>query len=652
MRSGPATALLLAALLVAFTPTTASAHAGLVNSDPTPGAALGGAPTAVQLSFSEQPEAALSSISVTDVKGVAYQSGPPARAAGDPRSLVEPLRPLGRGVYTVNWRVDSAVDGHATSGGYTFGVGVPPGAVPATSTNTKAVSSLLEVVARWTLLVGLAVLLGVGVAGAARFGGEAGTDVVLGGSGWLFALIGLLLLGDAQRQSANSSVSALLHTPVGHALIWRGLALAVAGGALVIARRVPRGRRLAFFATALAALAAIIVHVANGHAGAGSWTHAITVTAQVAHFAAAGVWFGGLAALLLGLRGAPSPAKAAAVRRYAVIAAVSLFVVLTTGIVRAISALDSVGELVSTSYGRIVLLKLALVALIAVLGLRNRRVGVPAAAENLRPLLRVSSAELTLATGALVAAALLGTLAPPAAQKTTGLRGLTATGSDLATTVRVRLSAVSDQPGPNRFTVHIEDYDSGAAIRAAAVGLTFTPLDDPGVVPTTLPLSSGRNGDYIGAGAGLPFDGRWRVGVEIQRANQAFEVPLELNLPGAPQQQSIERIPGQDPKYTNLDGNLAFVRISPHPERAGPSEIRVTCYTANLGDVTPIDQLVVTAASRGGSAAQAPVRRLGAGSFMAIVNLAPGSNTIAVTARMSGGTRLHSNFDLKLPDGA
>ena len=48
--------------------------------------------------------------------------------------------------------------------------------------------------------------------------------MLLAGCGWVLAAIGLVLLADAQRRNAGSSLGALLRSPVGHALIWRGVA--------------------------------------------------------------------------------------------------------------------------------------------------------------------------------------------------------------------------------------------------------------------------------------------------------------------------------------------------------------------------------------------------------------------------------------------
>src|SRR5205085_6927609 len=136
---------------------------------------------------------------------------------------------------------------------------------------------------------------------------------------------------------------------------------------------------------------------------------------QAAHFAVAGVWIGGLAALLIGIRGAPSAEKAAAIRRFSIIAAAGLALVVVTGIVRAISELRGWDELVTTGYGRAVLAKLLLVGMIAAVAARNRRSAVPSVGTDVTPLRRGARVEPTLAAAALWVAALLGTLAPPLA---------------------------------------------------------------------------------------------------------------------------------------------------------------------------------------------------------------------------------------------
>jgi copper transport protein len=647
---GRAAALALAALVLGLTASDADAHAWLVSSDPAANAALGDTPSAISLSFSERPDPSLSSVTVVDHKGVAYQLGPPSPARGDPLSLIVPLRPLPVGVYTVHWRVDAALDGHVTTGIYGFGVRVLPTAASSVATSvTRPVSTVLELIARAMLLIGLVVLVGAATAGAAGFGGPERRNLSLAAGGWLLSLAGLVALVEAERRNAQVSLGTLLDASVGRALIWRAASLAVAGVALLIAVRWASARRAALAAAALAAVGTIVVHVANGHAAAaGSWPSGLTVSAQAIHFAVAAVWAGGLAALIagIGVRSRPSAHDLVAIRRFSTIAAAGLLVVVATGIVRAFSELRTWGELFSTGYGRAVLAKLALAGIIAVLAARNRLRSVPAAAGDVRPLRRTSAGELSFAAAALVVAALLGTLAPPGSGTSTGLQGLFATGADAGHTVRVRVSTVSDEPGPNRFTVAVDDFGSGAPIRDAGVSLGFTPLDDPGVPPSALRLSEGRSGAYVGSGANLTFDGRWGVTVQVTRGGHVIDVPLELDPIGAPQQISIERIPGQYPKFTKLVGDLGIVRISPHPDRSGQSAVFVNFYTVALGDPDPIASVVVTAATAHGPARQVPVRRLDASTFVSAVHLAPGHDQIAVVAHTVSRLRLRSVFDL------
>jgi copper transport protein len=648
VRRLPAAALLVAALSFGICAEDASAHAGLVSSDPAAGAELGAAPSAVELTFSEQPEPSLTEIEVLDEDGTPVQSGQPS-SAGDPLTLGVPVPRLGRGVYTVDYRSVSAVDGHATSGTFAFGVRESPGGVAtAVTSTTTSDTAALEVVARWLLLLGLVVLLGAAVAGAAAFGGRDGTDLRLAVGGWLVAIAGLVLLAVAQRRTAGSSLGDLFDTPVGDALIWRAVGLAVTGAALLYAARRAEHRREALGVAALGALEVIVFHVDAGHAAAGSWAAGLTVTMQVAHFVAAGVWFGGLAALLLGVRGAPSEDKAAAVRRFSAIAVVALVLVLVTGAIRAVDELGSWGELFDTGYGRAVLAKIVLIALIFALAARNRRRSVPAAASDLGPLRRTSRIELALALGALVAAALLGSLAPPVAGQADAASGLSVSGSDFGTTVAVELTTASDEPGPNRFVVNVDDYDTGEPAEARQVSLRFIPLDDPAEPPTTLTLRGAADGGWTGSGSNLRFDGRWRITVLIERAADSVAVPLELDVPGPAPQLSAVLIPGRAPVY-DLFVYYGDIRVSPHPLADGPSDVYVSAFNA-IDVPQSIDGIVVTGAAGDGPVEQKPVRRLTRSRFVAEVDLEPGPYTIGVVAQTPEGNRMTAEVTIDVPE--
>jgi hypothetical protein len=366
---------------------------------------------------------------------------------------------------------------------------------------------------------------------------------------------------------------------------------------------------------------------------------------QWAHFAASGIWIGGLAALLLGMRGAPSAIKAISVRRFSTIAAAGILVVCVTGMARAYNELSSLADLTTTPYGRTVLLKSALFGVIAILGAISRWRSVPRANTDLGPLRTTAGGELALAGAALAAAAWLGTLPPPAAASI--VPGITASGADFGTTVRVSLSAASDQPGPNRFIARIVDYDSKKPVGADRVTLRFTPLDDPGLPTTVLPLAPGPDESYAGSGANMSFDGRWRVTVSIERAASSVEVPFDVDVKGRSYPLIISRIPDGSVWYTVDVRGAGSLRFSPNPERPGPSRLYVTCLDF-IGDERRVAQMVVTLTPTGSPARQLPLQRLSVGRFVADVELAPGRNTVAAVARTIDGSRLRAAVNIDI----
>ncbi len=623
-----------------------SAHGSLLISDPLDGSTLGDAPDAIRLTFSEAPEPSLSEIRVTDSQGISYQTGRPGLVAGDPLSLAVGVARLDRGVYVVTWRIVSAVDGHATSGMYTFGVRADPSALRSTASSSAEISGL-EVIARSAFLAGIILLVGATAAALARFGG--GTELPLAWSGLVAAATGVVLLFVAQRRGAAAPLQALLGTFVGRALLWRAAALAVSAVGLVAAStRPPRRRHAAMAVAAAAALACAGVHVAAGHdAAPGLFPPIATIIGQWTHVVAAAIWFGGLAALLLGTRGAPSEAKAASVRRFSTIAAIALVIVLVSGVGRAVGELASWRDLIGTTYGGALSIKVLLTAAIAGLGAVNRRSSVPSAPVSLWLLRRVGGGELLLAAAALVVAAVLTTAPPPAAAARSPV-GLSASAADYGTTVRVRLTAASDQPGPNRFKVQIADYDSKAPVEATRVSLRFASLEDPTADRTPLPLTSTAGGSYVGSGANLAFGGRWRISVLIERGEGSVEVPLDVETRRVAQPVSIARFPGQPPMYTVEVKRAGFVRISPVPEREGDSKLYVTCYDV-LQDERPVVSIVVGAESTDGQLRQLPVQRLTASRFVADAKLVRGHNRIVVVARLHDGSRMRAALDLEAP---
>lgn len=534
-RSRSLTLTVLVGLALAFLAPSASAHALLKASTPEQGATLDRAPAEVTLTFTEEPDPSLTDLDVLDQQGTSLVEGGPQALSGDPRSIRVGVREAGEGVYTVTWRVVSRVDGHATAGAFTFGIGVPPldvaptlgGGLPATPN-----VSPLEVAGRWVLLIGLVAILGSAVIGIAAFGDAPRAVRRLAVVGGVAGFVGLAGLAIAQSDAAQVGLGTFLGTSLGTMLIWRAVGIVVALiGATVALRPGPRWQ-LALVPVAIGAAGAMLAEVAAGHAAAQSLPWA-KIAAQWAHFAAAGVWIGGLAALLLGVRGTPDDEKAAAVRRFSAAAGVALAVVVGTGVIRAINEVGSLGNLFSTSYGWVVVAKVGLLLPLIALGATNRYRNVPRAGTSLSPLRRISRTELGIASAVLVATAILTSLAPPASAPParTALATVTplvVSGSDFATSLRVRLEISPGGQGLNRFVTTVSDYDTGEPIEARSVSLRFSFLDAAQPGDSTLALDPLGPGKFGAVGGNLSLIGHWTVAVLVQQSDDSVEVPFVL----------------------------------------------------------------------------------------------------------------------------
>jgi putative copper resistance protein D len=184
--------------------------------------------------------------------------------------------------------------------------------------------------------------------------------------------------------------------------------------------RAARWQALALSAAALAVISGA------GHAAAVEPSAAGAIAADVAHLLAAGIWAGGLLHLA-GLLHAASGTAGADARPYAVLAArrFSTTALLLVGVIAvsgAVSALIEVGTvagLIGTRHGRLLIVKLLLVAGMLALAARNRRV-VPAlsgeaAAVGLPAMRRLRAsvvAEATVALAVLLVVAAM-TATPP-----------------------------------------------------------------------------------------------------------------------------------------------------------------------------------------------------------------------------------------------
>ncbi|MFT3691370.1 copper resistance protein CopC [Paenirhodobacter sp.] len=444
----------------------ALAHASLLASDPPDGALLEAAPGTVTLTFNEPTRPLAARLTAAD--GTTRLLLPP-RAEGD--RLVYPLPPdMGQGTHLLSWRV-TAADGHPLAGGVVFSVGAETGAVGAPDTGSPATRGLL-----WAARAGLiaSVLLAVGGTARAGWVGLALVPVVLGAQG--LDLLGL-------------PPGALLT-----AAPWReggGIALVLTGAALLAG--VLRARGVAVLLAGLAAAAA-------GHAATAP-LQLVMRPAVALHVMAAALWIGALWPLARSLTD-PAPLRRFGRRIPWIVA-----LLVGSGCVIAGVQLGRPAALWETDFGRVLGLKLALVAVLLLVALVNRLWLAPRAeAGDIRPLRRAIVVELVLA------ALIVGTLSlwrftPPPRSLPERVQVIAAEG--LSATLRV----APPRRGP--VTLGLSDLRlDGVPVVPQAVEVELAkPAYGLGPFQHSLPGAAGE----IGLGTFvLPLDGYWVLTLDVR----------------------------------------------------------------------------------------------------------------------------------------
>ena len=416
---------LVAALALA---PAAMAHALVEEISPADRARLDSGPADVEIRFSEPVQLLQQSdLSVVDARGQSVASGPGAVQPGDAAVIAVPLNPqLAPGSYTVRWRVVSS-DGHIIPGASVFAVGDVPLAAPylggpgggAGPTETSAWS----VTARWIELVGIGGLLALLLFRVLVWrsawrppppmpDGERDAALSWARDAWWIgfgALALVALLGEAlvlvvkTAASMGTSVWGALADPAGIVRVLAdtrfGDLLQVRTLALFVlfalgvwrflveyrtddapAPRDADGGLWAMLLMMVPALVAIGSLSAQGHAST-TGMPALQVPVDALHAAMASAWIGGLAIVAVFLLRLPRVAGAGgrlvgglSLARFSALAVFAVALLVASGVVRALGEMTSPADLWETSYGWTILVKIGLLAVAIVLGLRARRV--------------------------------------------------------------------------------------------------------------------------------------------------------------------------------------------------------------------------------------------------------------------------------------
>ena len=562
-----AAVLALGAVFLAAAP--AFAHAQLTSTEPVGGTALATSPSRVVLRFGESVEIPLGSVRVfASPSGKQVETGAAGHADGQGNAVAVKLPKLDKGTYIVTWRVTSA-DAHPVHGAFTFVVGSGKGGAGDAALVEKLLSSgggsttvgAVYAVIRFAAFSALVVLVG-GFAFLALVwpGGAAlararrllwaawGAAVVTTAVG--IPVQGVYAAGLPLSKVASSTVlSGVLDERFGK--VWGARLVLLALMALVLValgrRPVAGGAALPPAIRAAGGVLGVGLLLTPGLAGHASTQDLVplAVASDVVHLVSVSLWLGGLAMLVVTVLPRRLPDElAAVVPRFSRIAFGAVIAILATGTFQGWREVRSKAALTDTTYGRLLIVKVVLFAVLVALGALSRRFvqaryRVPAArlsfgpgtdtadpdGETVTQLRKTVGAETVLAVVVLAVTALLVNAQP--ARSALAQPYSTEMRSD---TVWVDVTVDPAKAGPAALHFYtLSPQGSQQEVQDLTVTLSL-PSQDVG--PLTVPVTRAGPGHFSAYNFNIPLRGQWKLEVkallsDIDEATVSATIPVK-----------------------------------------------------------------------------------------------------------------------------
>ncbi|MEV7328856.1 copper resistance protein CopC [Micromonospora sp. NPDC093244] len=542
-RLAAAAGLLVTVVALLIAPATpASAHAVLSSSSPAASAVVPSGPSEVVLTFTESVRKVPDKVRVIAPDGSRADRGEPSF---DGAVVTIPVDPSGgRGTYLVTFRVISA-DSHPVSGAFTYSVGAPSTPPVDAGNDSRANPVVVNAVkvARFLGYAGLVLLVGPVLVLAAlwprRLSRRGPSRLAWTGLG----LVALATIADLWLQvpyTAGGGIFAVTGEGFGSVfgsafgaahLVRLGLLAASAFLLRPMLAR-PAGRADAIILAVLGA-AALLTWPLAGHPAA-SPAPAVSVVVDAVHLGSMAVWLGGLL-MLAGflLRQADERELGAILPIWSRWAALAVSALLLAGTVQALIEVATLDALVSTTYGRLLLAKIGLFAIvIAVAAYSRQMVRRRVAAQRPVPVRRAVWVELAVTAVVLGLSATLVQTTPArtAVEEPSGTQAglFTTTLSSPLYSLRVELDPA--QRGNNSIHLYAYAPDNQSQPLPVAEWKATAALPSAGIEPIDVPLLPLVDNHAYGD-VSLPAAGDWQLKItvrttDIDQATVTATVPI------------------------------------------------------------------------------------------------------------------------------
>ncbi|MBQ0900534.1 copper resistance CopC/CopD family protein [Micromonospora sp. U21] len=528
------------ALLIAPA-TPASAHAVLQSSSPAASSVVPSGPAEVVLTFSESVRKVPGKIRVIAPDGSRADRGEPSF---DGAAVTIPVDPAGeRGTYLVSFRVISA-DSHPVSGAFTYSVGAPstPPVDSGDDSRANPVVGNGVKVARFLGYAGLVLLVGPALVLAAlwprRLSRRGPARLAWTGLG----LVAVATLADLWLQVPYTAGGGLFEvtgegfgsvfgSAFGAAHLVRLGLLAAAAFLLRPLLTRPSGRTDGIMLAVLGG-AALLTWPLAGHPAA-SPAPAVSVVVDAVHLGSMAVWLGGLL-MLAGflLRQADERELGAILPIWSRWAALAVSALLLAGTVQALIEVATFDALVNTTYGRLLLAKIGLFALvIAVAAYSRQLVRRRTAAQRPVPVRRAVLVELAVTVVVLGLSATLVQTTPArtAVAEPSGTQAglFSTTLTSPLFTLQVELDPA--ERGNNSMHLYAYGKDDNQPLPVAEWRATAA-LPSAGIEPIEVPLLPLTDNHAYGD-VSLPAAGDWQLKItvrtsDIDQATVTATVPI------------------------------------------------------------------------------------------------------------------------------